>query len=434
MRHCLASAAPVRRLAAAATLFCAVGAACSKAPPEQMPVVTVQTATAVRAPISEVVTADAVLYPRRQAAIVPKISAPVERFFVQRGEKVREGQVLATLEHRDLEAAVVQARGAYEQAQAAAETTRQASVPADRQKAQFDVTTAKAALDAQQKVYDDRQMLLKQGALPQRDLESAGVALAQARSQYEVAKQHLDALTSVTQAQTLKTAEAQLTTARGQYEAAETQLSYATIRSPIDGVVTDRPFYAGEMASAGTPLLTVMDVSSVVARAPFPEAQAGAIAVGDAATLLVPGLEEPVAGQVTVVSPALDPSSTTAQVWVQAPNPDGRLKPGTSVRASVVARTVPDAIVVPEEALVGESGSRSVMVVGDDHKAHEREVTVGITQDGRVQIVAGLKAGETVVTTGAYGLEDGTAVQVQKPGASDAKEQAHKDPRPKEKE
>ena len=220
---------------------------------------------------------------------------------------------------------------------------------------------------------------------------------------------------AVTRAQTLKTAEAQLATARGQLEAAQAQLGYATIRSPIDGVVADRPFYAGEMATAGTPLLTVIDMSAVVARAPVPVVEAAPVKVGATATLSVPGVHGTVAGRVTVVSPALDPSSTTVQVWIRAPNPDGRLKPGTSVRVAIDARTVPDAIVVPAEALLtDDAGARTVMVVGKDGKAHTRAVEIGIKDGDGVQITKGLEAGETVVTTGAYGLPDGTAVNVER--------------------
>ncbi len=397
-------------------------AGCSGGQPVATAVVSVQTTQAQQGSIADVVTADAVLYPLQQAAIVPKISAPVERFYVQRGAQVKKGQILVVLEHQDLAAAVAQDQGLYEQAQASYETTRQASVPADLQKAQLDVTTSKAALDAQQQVFSDRQRLLEQGALPQRDLESARVALAQAQSAYDVAKQHLDALQAVTQAQTLKGAEAQLASAKGQYEAAEAQLSYATIRSPIDGYITDWPFYAGEMAQPGSPLLTVMDTSAVVARAPVPVEQASEVSMGDAATLTVPGGDAPVGGKVTVVSPALDPASTTMQVWVQVPNPEGRLKPGTSVRVDIVARTVPDAVVVPQDAiLTDESGARSVMVVGTDKKAHTRPVEVGVTENGRTQITSGLKVGETVVTVGAFGLEDGTEVQVAAPASSPAK-------------
>ncbi len=116
----------------------------------------------------------------------------------------------------------------------------------------------------------------------------------------------------------------------------------------------------------------------------------------------------------TVVSPALDPASTTMQVWVESPNPDAKLKPGTSVRVDIVARTVPDAVIVPASALLtGGEGGSSVMVVGIDGKAHARPVEIGLTQADRVQVTKGLQAGETVVTTGAYGLADGTKVQVE---------------------
>jgi HlyD family secretion protein len=400
--------------AAGAALLAAAAIACAGPPAEQEPVVSVQAAPAGVRSITDVVSADAVLYPLAQAAIVPKISAPVERFAVDRGARVRKGELLAVLEHQDLAAAVAENEGLFAQAQANEETVRQASVPADVQKAELDLTTSKDAFDVQQKVYDDRKSLLAQGAVPQRDVETAGVALAEARSQYEIARQRLEAVRAVTRAQTLKTAEAQLATARGQLEAAQALLGYATIRSPIDGVVADRPFYAGEMATAGTSLLTVMDTSAVVARAPVPAVEAAPVTVGAKATLDVPGADGPVAGTVTVVSPALDPSSTTVQVWIQAPNPDGRLKPGTAVRAAIDARTVPDAVVVPTEALLtDDEGAHTVMVVGKDGKAHARAVETGIRQGGWVQITKGLASGETVVTTGAYGLPDGTAVKIE---------------------
>ncbi|MDE3154512.1 MAG: efflux RND transporter periplasmic adaptor subunit [Acidobacteriota bacterium] len=422
----MAAGAVAQRTCVLAIGLAVLAAGCSKAPAEQEPVVTVQTATVVHAPIADLVSADAVLYPLTQAAIVPKVTAPVERFYVQRGQRVRKGQLLVVLEHQDLAAAALQSQGLYQEAQANYETTRAADLPAQVQKAQLDVTTSKQALDAQQQVYRDRQMLFKQGALPQRDVETATVALAQAKSAYAQAVQQLHALQSVTRAQTIRMAEARVTAAQGQYKGAQATLDYATIHSPIDGWVTDRPFYAGEMATAGQPLLTVMDTSSVVARAPVPATQAGRVRVGDAATVTVPGLDHPAAGRVTVVSPALDPSSTTVQVWVQVPNPDGQLKPGTSVQVAIVTRSVQDALVIPAPALLtAPDGTHSVMVVGKDQTAHSRDVEVGITEDGRVQIAKGLTAGETVVTTGGYALPDGTRVQPQPAASSTTPSQGH---------
>src|ERR1700726_48936 len=331
-----------------ALAFCA---GCSKADKPEEPTVTVQVVPVKKANIEQTVTAEAVLYPLAQSAIVPKISAPIKAFYVNRGGKVHAGQLLATLENRDLAAAAQDNQGAYDQAQAAYTIATASTLPEEIQKAQGDTQAAKVALEAEQKLYDSRQDLYKQGALPRKDLDQAAVALTQAKNQYELAQRHLDALMAVSKQQELKSAAGQLQSAKGKYLGAAAQLSYSEIRSPINGVVTDRSLYPGEMAAAGTPLLTVMDTSSVIARAHIPQDQAVLLKLGDKATITVPGEEDPIEGKVTVVSPALDPNSTTVEVWVKAENPKGRLRPGTSVQISMLARSVPDALVIPAAAV-----------------------------------------------------------------------------------
>ena len=224
------------------------------------------------------------------------------------------------LENSDLAAAAQENKGSYEQAQAAYETTTTSDLPQEVQKAQLDAQAAKQLFDAQQKIYNSRQELFRQGAMPRKDLEQAGVDLTNARNQYEIAQQRLDTLMKVGKQQALKSAAGQLESAKGKYLGAAAQLSYSEIRSPIDGVVADRPLYAGEMAAAGTPLLTVMDTSQVIARAHIPQPEAALLKVGDKATVTVPGQENPIEGKITVVSPALDPNSTTVEIWVQIKN------------------------------------------------------------------------------------------------------------------
>ena len=117
-------------------------------------------------------------------------------------------------------------------------------------------------------------------------------------------------------------------------------------------MVTDRPSYPGETPPPGTPLLTIMDTSSVIARAHIPQNEAAALKPGDAATITAAGDCSRADGKVTLVSPALDPNSTTVEVWIEAANPDGRLRPGTTVNVQMVAQTVNDAVVVPASALL----------------------------------------------------------------------------------
>jgi multidrug efflux pump subunit AcrA (membrane-fusion protein) len=395
------------------TIALLITLACSRDKPEE-PTVSVQVAPVKKATIEQTVKSEAILFPLAQSAIVPKISAPVKAFYVKRGDKVRAGQLLARLESRDLAAAAQDSKGAYDQAQAAYAIATASTLPEEIQKAQGDTKAGKEALDAEQKLYDSRQDLYKQGALPRKDLDQAGVALTQARNQYELAQRHLDALMAVSKQQELKAAAGQLESAKGKYLGADAQLSYTEIRSPIDGVVTDRPLYPGEMAAAGTPLLTVMDTSSVIARAHIPQEQAALLKLGDKATITVPGEEDPIEGKVTVVSPALDPNSTTVEVWVQAKNPKGRLRPGTSVQISMLSRTIPNAVVIPSAALLtAPDGGNYVMLAGSDNRAHQKTVKTGVRQGDDVQILDGIAEGDRVVASGAYGLPDNTRIRVE---------------------
>ncbi|HWG59615.1 MAG TPA: efflux RND transporter periplasmic adaptor subunit [Candidatus Acidoferrales bacterium] len=387
-------------------------AGCSKeaAPPE--PVVAVQVATVQKGTMQEIVTADAVLYPLEQATLVPKISAPVRKFYVNRGSKVRAGELLATLDNKDLSAALVENKGAYDQAQAQYDASTKVNLPAQIQAATLDAQNTQHAMEAAESVYKSRQQLYKSGAIARNLLDQSQVAYVQARSQYEIAQANLKSLQAVGKDQQLKSAEGQLKSAEGRYQAAQAQYGYSEIRSPISGVVTDRPLYEGEMASAGTPLITVMNTSHVVARAHLSPQEAAGLRVGDAARISLGNGKEMVKGKVSVVSPALDPNSTTVQVWIEAANPEGQLKPGATVQIRAIAKTIPNALQIPASAILTDSdGKTSVMVVGQDDHAHQTPVSEGIQQDGKAQIVSGLKEGQRVVTEGAYGLPDGTKVK-----------------------
>lgn len=359
--------------------------------------VAVQAATAENATIEAKVSASAILYPRDQAAIVPRVAAPIKKFYVDRGSAVRAGQLLAELESSDLVGALTENQGGYEQAQA--------SYNSALQSAGQDLHISKEQLDAAQKLYDSRETLYKQGAMAARDVEDARIALTQARNQYDLAEK----------AYTLKAAAGQLTAAKGKTMSAEAQLSYTKILSPINGIVTDRPFYAGETPPSGVAILTVMDLSKVVARAYISPQQAAQLHVGDPASIIPETGQAEIPGKVTVVSPALDPNSTTVQVWVEAANPGGKLKSGSAVGLEIVANTVKNALVVPvESVLTATGGGTTVMVIGKDEHAHQTAVTTGIRDDQQVQILRGLEAGQQVVTAGAYGLPDGTKVTISK--------------------
>ena len=375
--------------------------------------VTVQAEHPEQGTISEHITVDAILAPLAQAAIEPKITAPVRKFYVQRGSKVKEGELLAVLENADLTAAALDNKGSYVAAQAAYDTATKAQVPEDVQKAELDFAQAKANLDLNQSIVNSRKQLFAEGAIPGRDLDTAQAALVQAQAAYNTAAKHLESMKAVTRESALKAAQGQLSSAEGKLKGADAQVSYSEIRSPINGVVTDRPLFAGETAAAGAPLLTVMDTSSLLAKAHVAQNVVQQMKVGDEARLQVPGVADPATAKVFLISPALDPGSTTVEVWLKIDNKAGTLKVGTPVKAFITGRTVENALKIPREAVItAQDGGKSVMVVGSDGAAHKKAVALGISDDGDVQVLSGVTASDVVITGGAYGLDEGTKVKV----------------------
>jgi HlyD family secretion protein len=386
---------------------------------------------ATRGAIDRVVMADAVLYPINQANVTSKINAPVKRVLVNRGDHVTEGQIVIELEAGDLIAAAEETKQQSEQAQAAYLTLTGATVQEDKTKAEADVRTARQSLEAATKVYENRIVLQKEGALAAKLVDDARVAMVTAQSQFDTAQRHLEGLSRVSQREAIRSSEAAMKAAKAHHDTAAAQVTYANIRSPIRGIVADRPLYPGEMPASGSPLMSIVDIHEVVARANLPVKDASAIKVGRPARLAGPDGDIP--GTVTVVSPAVNPNTTTVEVWVKAANPEEKLKPGGTVRVSIIAETIQNTIVVRNEALLNaDDGGLKVMVVTPDSTAHERRVSVGVRQGPRVQILSGLQEGEQVVTSGGLGLEDKAKVAIQQPKVEE-EEPAEEETKPESK-
>jgi HlyD family secretion protein len=387
---------------------------CNKKEVTPTPEVVVQAIHPSHGRIVEEITADAVLTPLAQAAIAPKVTAPVKKFFVQRGSHVKEGQLLAVLENNDLQAAALDNKGSYTAAQANFETVTRATVPEDFTKAQLDLAQAKATLELNQSIVTSRAQLLAQGAIPGRDLDTVKATLVQSQATYDIAKQHLEAVQQISRKDALEMAQGQLTSAKGKYLGAEAQLNYTEIRSPISGIVTDRPLFEGETAAAGTSVLTVMDTSVLIAKLHLAQNAAQQLSLGAPATLTVSGIADAVPAKVSLISPALDPGSTTVEVWLRVDNPTGTLKAGTSVHASISGRNVADALIIPAMAVqtANDGVSKSVMLIAADGTARKQPVTLGLHTTYSIQVTEGLTTADNVITTGSYALDDGTKVRI----------------------
>jgi HlyD family secretion protein len=185
--------------------------------------------------------------------------------------------------------------------------------------------------------------------------------------------------------------------------------------------VTDRPLFPGELASANQPLLTVMNTSHLIAKSHIAQSQAVTLKVGDAANIQIAGVDEPVPAKVSLVSPALDPGSTTIEVWVETSQAPAELKPGMTVEVAMTAATAKDVVLVPKNSVVEspESGS-FVLLAGKDGLAHQISVQLGLRGLSETQIVKGVSAGDSVVVTGAYSIPDKTKIKIEAPAPAES--------------
>lgn len=255
---------------------------------EAEPEVTVDVAPVLATAISQKIMADAIVYPINQASVSSKISAPIRKIYVERGDHVRAGQVIAELENQDLVADVNEGKAALAQAEVAIGAVN-AGVPQELNKVQIEITSAQQAVTEQQRIYDHRQDLFKQGAIAEKDVREAQFNLEQAKNQLKAAEVKVNDFKGPAKDQELKAAEAARDATKRKIESSEVRLGYAKITSPIDGIVTERLAFTGEEATSGMPLMTIMDTSRVIARAHVSPQEASVLRSGLMANIVVPG-------------------------------------------------------------------------------------------------------------------------------------------------
>lgn len=188
------------------------------------------------------------------------------------------------------------------------------------------------------------------------------------------------------------------------------RLAEATVRAPFDGRAGERRVDPGDFVSRGDPLLVVVDDDSLRVAFPIPERHAARLRVGSPVRLSVQSHpERPLEGRVDFVSPVVDPTNRTVLVKARVSNPGGELRAGQFASVLLGLERKPDAVIVPEAAVVPRSGGQFVFVV-EGGVASRRPVTLGERSPGIVEVTAGVRAGDTVVVAGQQKLRDGAPV------------------------
>lgn len=373
------------------------------------PVVEVTLEKAVSKDIPVTIDAPATVFAREQASIASRITSPIRRLLVRKGDNVKSGQLLAELENRDLVAQRAEAQGALSNAEATLQKTVSGTIPSDVERARGQVETTRAALGQAEQVFNKRQGLFNQGAIPERDFSQSRADLATAKANFEVAQRSFDLLQNQSRGRDEQIARSNVTQARARLQGSNAQIDYTQIRAPFPGTITDQVQYPGDMAQASSPIFTIADLSAVTARAQVPEASAGSVSRGQACTFhSVDQKDREIEGKITVVNRAVDLQRRTVEVWCEVSKPPDWVRAGMFGTVSIQAGVVSGAVLIPKAAVQQEEGTNqgTAFVVDGKHVAHKREVQLGAAQGDLVQITSGVKPGETVVVEGSYGLPD----------------------------
>ena len=387
---------------------------CSPGEAPSKPVVDVKVARAELADIERSISGPATVFPRIQTNIAARITAPIRALRVQKGDTVVAEQLLATLDNTDLLAQRREAIAVVADAQASLEKISSGTQPTDMERARGQLRAAEAGLNQAKTVYERRQRLFEQGAIPNRDLLVSQTELAQAQATDDLARKSLELLQSQSQEKDLRIAQSRLEQSQARLELIEAQVAFSELRSPFAGTITEQFLYLGDLAKPDMALFTIVDLSRAIARAQIQDADAGPTRVTQACTF-APADSKDTAfrGQVSVVNSAVDALRRTVEMWCDIPNLERTLRAGVFGNVSIVVGMASKSVVVPLSAVQFVQGTHnaSVMVVDEKRTAHKKEVVGGQVVRDRVEITKGLQPGELVIAEGGYGLPDGTDVR-----------------------
>lgn len=337
-------------------------------------VITVATAEARQGQVREEIQITGALRPKEQVDVTAKVTGRVENVHVNIGDRVRRGDLLAELEDLEIQQQVRRATAAQEVVRATLAQRR------------AELANAEADLERSRQ-------LMEGGLIPRQEYESKQTSFRVVQAQVQL-----------TQAQG-EQAQAELNELRIRFEQMK-------IVSPIDGVIAERFVDVGAVISPATPVVRVVNLSTLVTRANVPEREVSKLRLGNRALVVVDAFGGTTfEGKVSRISPVMDAATRSALVEVEIPNRDGNLRAEMFARVTLDLATLRPALLVPREALVYRGPQAGVYVLSG-RRAMFREVETGITQGNEVEVLANLAPGTTVVARGAAMVTEGATIQV----------------------
>ena len=348
--------------------------------------------------LAKSVVATGKIEPITKVEIKSKASGIVEKLYVDYGDKVKKGQVLAELDKEEIQARVDQARAQLEASSASLNGTR-----ADLERAKVDAEGPDVPL--LKRAFDRAQGMAKDGVVSASALDDAQKNYEMSLNKQNVAKAQLQVLQAK-----IGQAQAQVAQDRANLKQLEEQLGYTTIESPIDGIVLSRDVEIGDavssilvLGSGATLVMTLGDTSEVYVKGKVDESDIGKVYLGQPARIKVESFKDKTfTGKVTKISPmgVEKDNVTTFEVRVSINNPEGVLKANMTANAEVILEEHKNVLQIPEGSIIYDKDKKASVEVPDPKGKEGKKkvaVNIGISNGAKTELLAGLKEGDQVV-------------------------------------
>jgi len=343
----------------------------------------VKTAQVAETPVGETVTVNGTLNAFDQTTVSVKVPGRLQSISVDLGSVVRKGQAIGQLEQSDYKLRVQQAEASLAQARARLGLSPDGSDDRVTAEQTGTVREAKAVLEEAKAKRERASKLISQGIVPRAEFDTVDSDYKVALSRYQ------DALEEIRNRQGV------LAQRRSELALAKQQLADSVVYAPMAGVVQEKKASVGEYLAAGAPVVEIVRIDPLRLRADVPERESRKVRVGQHVRVVVEGDVSSYTGLIRRVSPTITQQSRVLTVEADVPN-DGKLKPGSFVRAEIVTNESSSAITVPPSAIVTFAGIDKVLEV-QNGKAVEKAVTIGRRGADWVEILSGVNVGEKVV-------------------------------------
>jgi HlyD family secretion protein len=370
------------------------------------------------------ITASGVIQPIQSVNLSPKSAGIVAELFVEQGDRVKRGQVIARMENQEIEAQILQARARVGQAQArlaklqAGNRSEEiAEAQAQVAQAQAQVAQARARFDLAAQRVKRNQALQSEGAISSDALDeiisnanATNADVAQAIATLRQRQENLQQLQNGSRPEDVAEADAAVVEAIGNLRATEVRQQDTLIRAPFDGVVTQKfategafvtPTTTASEATSATSTAIVAVAEGLEVLADVPEVDIQQLKIGQPVEVVADAFpNETFEGRVRLIAPeaVVKQNVTSFQVRIALVTGQGRLRSGMNSDVTFLGNEVPSALVVPTVSIVTQGGRTGVLVPGKDEKPEFRAITSGITVEDQTQVLEGLKSGEEVFT------------------------------------